>query len=734
VRKRFFVRAILRRAHAILARDVSEIPKLRRSRAAAPGTQGIWRRHGWRILALWALVAAAYSNSFQAELVFDSAEAILRDARIQAATEQNVRRILTQEYWYNSGASGLYRPLTTLSYLVNYAVLGNRERPDGYHWVNLALHATNVALVYALGIFVFSEPALAWALAALWGVHPLLTEAITNIVGRADLLAAFGVLAGLLCYVRGVRAPGWTRAAGLAGLVAAQTVGLFAKENAAVLPGLMLLVALARPRGAAGEDAAAAAANQSGKKHGRYNLFFFAALALPFGAFWYLRGGAHTHLQIPFFENPLVDAGFWTARLTAVKVTGKLVWLFLCPLRLSADYSYNAIPLASGRDAQTLIAMLGCLGGAILAVRWRKTRPALFLFTGFFFVAVAPTSNMLMLIGSIMAERFAYLPSIGLAGCAVAAASIIGARAPARAWWLVTALVCVAFAARTHARNLDWHDERSLWTSATDVCPDAARPHNNLGNALAQTPGHELEAMAEFRTALGIRPDYADAHYNLANALSHTPDRVPDALAEYEAALRLDPDYAQAHINLGALLAQIPKRLPEAITHFQAALRVQPDLADAHYDLANALARIPGRAPEAVAEYQATLRLQPGFALAHTNLGNILSQMPGRLPDAIAEYQAALGSQPQSAGAHNNLGNALAQMPGRLPDAIVEYQAALRSQPGFADAHYNLGIALARMPGRLPDAIAELEAALRISPDPQVRRVLEQLRLRLTGR
>src|SRR5208283_3663902 len=127
-----------------------------------------WQRHAWHMLALWALVLAAYSNSFQAGLVFDSAVAITRDARIQAVTPRNLQLILTEEYWHGSTTSGLYRPLTTFSYLVNYAVFGNGTHPAGYHWVNLALHAVNVSLVYLLGLLVFeAAPVPALALAAL---------------------------------------------------------------------------------------------------------------------------------------------------------------------------------------------------------------------------------------------------------------------------------------------------------------------------------------------------------------------------------------------------------------------------------------------------------------------------------------------------------------------------------------------------------------------------------------
>ena len=656
----------------------------------------MWRRHGWRLLAIVGLVFVAYSNSFQAALVFDNASAIGEDPRIRGATAENIEAILRGRYWYgNSGRAATtpwYRPFTTFSYLVNYAVLGNGPRPAGYHWVNLALHEVNVALVYALGVLVLGETAPAWALAAIWGLHPLLTEAVTNIVGRADLLAAFGVLAGLLCHVRSASAAGWRRVAWLAGLAGAQAVGLFSKENAAVLPGIMLLYDLTWPERASWRRRAAA----------------YAAAALPLVAYLYFRSGLHWHAVIEVTENPLVSAGFWTTRLTAVKVIGEYLWLFVWPARLSADYTYNAVPLFGWRlwnweDAKAIVALAICLGAALLAVllavRSSRTGKPLLFFLFFFFMALSPTSNLVVLVGSTMAERFLYLPSVGLAGCVVAAIYALGQRrfparpAAARVAWVALGLVCLAFTARTYARNFDWQDERSLWASTVDACPGSVRAHYNLGLALEQLP------------------------YGL-----------PEAIAEYQAAVRIEPDFAEAHSNLGNALAQTPGRLPEAIAEYQAALRIRPDLAAAHYNLARTLARMPGRLAEAIAEYQATLRIRPDDADAHDALANALAQTPGRLAEAITEYQAALRIEPDRAAVHYNLANALAQTPGRLVEAIAEYQAALRSEPDFVEAHVNLANTLARTPGRLAEAIAEYEEALRIRPDPQLQQTVDRLR------
>ena len=284
-----------------------------KERAATEDRRRRWRRHAWRLLAIWGLVLIAYSNSLQSGLVFDNSSVIGRDPRIRQATSQNIEAILTGGYRFTNPTDGLYRPLTTFSFLLNYAVLGNGSRPAGYHWVNLAIHAVNVALVYALGIAILGETAPAWALAALWGLHPLLTESVTNIVGRADLLAAFGVLAGFLCHVRSASEMGRRKLPWLAGVAASQAIGLFSKESAVVLPAIMLLYDLMWFDRAAWRRRAPA----------------YGVLALPFAAYFYLRGQFHLHMVVAFTENPLVHAGFWTARMTAVKVVGKLAMAVL---------------------------------------------------------------------------------------------------------------------------------------------------------------------------------------------------------------------------------------------------------------------------------------------------------------------------------------------------------------------------------------------------------------------
>src|ERR1035437_59029 len=483
----------------------------RAARRAADRSAGkaapAWRRHGFPMLALWLFALTAYSNSFGTPLIFDSNSAIVQDSRVWSATSENLKALMTQDYWYAEKTNGLYRPLTKISYLLNYAVLGSGPHPASYHWVNFALHAVNILLVYLLGLVLLREFRLAFALAAVWGLHPVLTESVTNVVGRADLLAAFGTLAGLLCHVRAASASGGRRNAWLVALALVAAIGLFSKESTVVLPAVMLIYDVAEKR----------AAPWRARPPG------YLAVALAFLTYFYLRSRVLAALyeteagSFAFVQNPLVGADFWTARLTAVKVIGKYVGLWLWPGRLSCDYSYNQVSLFdwrldNGEGWLALGAVAGCAAAvAIAVIVYRATRPWVFFFISFFFAALAPTSNLVILIGTVMAERFLYLPSIALAAFLVQAVFHAGdrltARSPAgrRMPWAVLGVVCAMFAARTYARNLDWRDEPSLWASAVEAAPDSYMTHLGVAfSAMAAVPPKPETVDREVSRSLAI--------------------------------------------------------------------------------------------------------------------------------------------------------------------------------------------------------------------------------------
>lgn len=190
--------------------------------------------------ALAAIVLIAWSNSFGLGFARDGG-ATTSDIRIQAATAENVGLILGKDYWWPNPADRLYRPVTTLTYLLNYSVLGGGENATGYHVLNLLLHLANVWLVFALALLLLRERWQTFCAAPVWAVHPITTESVTNVAGRADLLAATAVLSRLLLYARARSMLGIRRWLAAMGLFGVASVGVFSEENAAVLPGLILL-------------------------------------------------------------------------------------------------------------------------------------------------------------------------------------------------------------------------------------------------------------------------------------------------------------------------------------------------------------------------------------------------------------------------------------------------------------------------------------------------------------
>jgi tetratricopeptide (TPR) repeat protein len=467
-----------------------------------PESQSCLRRHLIVAAGLCALTLLAYSNSFGAGFTMDNRGLLLEDPRIREATAQNLGSIFQHTYWWPYGESGLYRPFTTLTYLFNYAVLGNADQPAGYHWINLLLHAANVLLVYALGLRLLRRFWPAVLLAAVWAVHPVLTESVTNMVGRADLLAGMAVLGGFLMYLKSADATGARRWGWLAGLMAAATLGVFSKESAVTLLGVIALYELAW-----------------WKERRRTGALLLGCLAVApaIEALLYQRAAVLANapaVAIPFGDNPLTAASFWTAKLTALEVMARYLGLLAWPANLSCDYSYAQIAPAGGSPADWLAwAALAAVAGAVVAMyRWSRTA---FFFAGMAFVTFLPTSNLLFPIGTIMAERFLYLPAIAMAACLVLGVCAAGERlGRAKAAWAVLSVAIAALAVRTWVRNADWQDDLSLANATVRSSPRSFKAHKMLAAALYESHGDIDQVTAEAEKSLAILNDVPDARNN----------------------------------------------------------------------------------------------------------------------------------------------------------------------------------------------------------------------------
>jgi tetratricopeptide (TPR) repeat protein len=290
----------------------------------------------------------------------------------------------------------------------------------------------------------------------------------------------------------------------------------------------------------------------------------------------------------------------------------------------------------------------------------RRHRPFLLFGWLWFCGTLVPVLGFVQAGEQSMADRYTYLPSIGVFVMAI---------------WEMNALT-----------------ERWRWRTVALPAIAGLVLCLCLGVTRRQL-GHWQNSETLFRHALAVTSNNHLAHNNLGAALND-PTRIDEAIQEFEEAVRLRPGYARAHSNLGS--AYLKKgRLDEAIAELRAAVRLNPDSAQAHKTLGTALHR-QGRSDEAVAELRQGLRLKPDFAEAHYNLGTILLAQR-RAAEAALEFRAVIEQRPDHAEARNNLGIALG-MQGETDAAVAEFKEALRLKPDYVQAQSNLAHLL--NPGR----------------------------------
>ncbi len=452
------------------------------------------------------VAVAVYLNSLAGEFVFDDTSVIQSNPQIRSLGWTNLTQIFGSHYWQTvAGQGGLYRPVVILSYALNYAAGG--LDPWGYHLVNVVLHALAAVLVYAVIEELFREARFSLWSGLLFALHPIRTEAVAYLTGRAEILAALFFLAAWRCHLLGR----WALGAG-AFLLAA-----LSKESAFTLPAVLLLGDWAGRR------------RFDPPRYAPFVAMAVAALGLR-----YLVLGGLTPLAITPSANPVAAAPTPVRLMTATEVAGRYLGLLILPVGLSADYSYNQIPPVSSPRQWSFVISLAALAAVAAGTVWagRRGARALVLCGSFFFATFSLTSNFLRPIGTIMAERLMYLPSLGFT-CACAWL-VSRARQPGLA---VAGGVLLAglWGARTVARNADWREHLSLFSSAAVTSPDSSLVRANLAHALLRK-GDASGAAEQAREAIRIEPGDPAAHMTLAHAYQSLGDwsRAVEAYARVE--------------------------------------------------------------------------------------------------------------------------------------------------------------------------------------------------------
>ena len=575
-----------------------------------------------------------------------------------------------------------WHPLTWISHMLDCQFYGLSS--GGHHFTNVLLHMTVTILLFRV---LRKATGALWRsafVAAVFAVHPLHVESVAWVAERKDVLSGVFFMLTIGAYVRYARHP-WSPARyGL--VVFLFALGLMSKPMLVTLPFVLLLLdywPLNRLRADAGTQAVFRLAGELVPKRLIFEKLPLLGLAAASCiATLFAQTGA-----IRSFAQISIPLRIGNALVSYVSYLKQMFW----PSGLAVLYPFPANGRPLWEVILALILLLSMTAGVFIL---RKTRPYLLVGWLWYLLMLVPVIGFIQSGLRAQADRYTYLPQIGLYVLLtwMAADLCAGWRHRRALLGGLSIIILTALIVCAHMQVSYWKNSESLWTRTLAVTTDNYIAHNDFGGALAQA-GRLDEAIVQYQKALEIYPDSAEAHNNLGSALFQK-GRVDEAIAQYQKALQINPDHAQAHYNLGIALMQ-KGRVDEAIAQYQKALQINPDFADAHNNLGSALMQ-KGRVDEAIVQYQKALEIRPNYVEAYNNLGNALFQK-GRVDEAIAHYQKALAIQPDYAIAHNSLGLALLQK-GQVDEAINCFQQALVIQPNYVKAQNNLAWVLATSP------------------------------------
>jgi tetratricopeptide (TPR) repeat protein len=499
-----------------------------------------------------------------------------------------------------------WHPLTWLSYMIDVELWGVDHAKQ--HLANLLFHTINTVLLFGLLFRATGAIGRSALVAALFGVHPLHVEPVAWIAERKELLcASFGFLA-MWAYVDYARRPS-VRSYLL--VLIGFALGLMAKPMLVTLPFVLILLDIWPLRRAPGFPTVASAASPVERAvwlrllREKIPLFGLtvASSVITFAA--QHHGGAVAGLDVLPLATRLSNAA-----VSYATYVEKMIW----PERLAIFYPHPES--FSGWEVSGSI--LALIAVTVLVAREARKRPYLLVGWLWYVGTLVPVIGLVQVGAQSMADRYTYLPLIGLFVALAWGASDLAARLPHRDRLLRAAgLIAIAACAITARSQLEhWRDTVTVWTHALAVSPDNARAHNNLGVALG-LEGRDGEALAHYIEATRIDPHYAEAHLNLGNSLLNQK-RLARAERHYSEAIRIAPHLAGAHFGLAVSLVG-QGELARGVREMAVAVGLDPDNASFRYNLAVMLLG-QGKRAAAAQHLETVLDLDPGHASARREL------------------------------------------------------------------------------------------------------------------
>jgi tetratricopeptide (TPR) repeat protein len=573
--------------------------------------------------------------------------------------------------------TGNWHPLTTMSHMLDWQLFG--EEAGGHHWTSVIIHILNTALLFLL---LNKLTGVIWRsalVAALFALHPINVESVVWIAERKNVLSTFFWILTMLFYVRYVQLPGWKRYLPVFFCFA---LGLMSKPMLVTLPFILLLMDYwPLNRTAIDTQTANKSEIQAPLKVGKAKLSFlilekiplFILTAISIGVTLYTQHAVKAIASLDYFplakriSNAIVSYGLYIK---------KMFW----PVDLAVIYPWMATPAWQILVIVTLlviITIIVCryfLRYSYLAVGW-------FWYLG----TLVPVIGIVQIGSQSMADRYAYIPLIGLFvmivwGMGYVLKKIFSTKVVA----IISGMILAALIIVSHYQVQYWRNTFTLFDHAINVTENNSIAHSNLAGELLKR-NNVKEAMLHCRAALSLDPNNYNTLVRVARAYSVQGEKNK-AIDALRLAIKVHPEYVRAHNDLYVFLLQAGKAedAEEALKEYRKAveLNFNKDNLEVHYNFGNTLATY-GNYGEAVIQYNQVLRIQPQNAFVHNNLGMVLLRQ-GKTNDALNHFREAIRLKPKFANAHYQLALILKQK-GLAEEANRHYQDAIRINPAFKD-------------------------------------------------
>ncbi len=664
----------------------------------APATHNPWQTAVVCVVLAMATVVAFRGVRNNAFLSYDDNYYVLENRQVQQGL--NMQSIA---WAFTTFEQSNWHPLTWISHMVDWSLYG--KNPAGHHITNVCLHAANAILLFLLLLYMTGYLGRSAMVAFLFALHPAHVESVAWVAERKDVLCAFFWFATLLAYAWYVRGPSWKRYLLVACCFAC---GLMSKPMAVTLPLTMLLLdywPLRRITFA--PETRAHWFSSLWKLCVEKWLFFLMAVFSSVITFIAQRAGGAI--------GSLASLPLWERLCNAAISYCRYVRIMFWPHPLRAYYFYDSDHVSVFAAVLSAIALI-----VVTAVCWRYRgkRPYCLIGWLWFLGTLVPVIGIVQVGEQAMAERYTYIPFIGLFAAVVWLVGDAVANSPKIRviTQLLAVAVIVACAVKTDAQVKVWKDTVTLFSHILEVDPRGEVPNLSLGVAYVRQ-GKIAEAQPYLERALVYHPTgtlslaYSALCMIRTTMQTHDARNMPLAGQRLELALSVSPDSPDALTDM-ALWSSLMGRPKDEETYSRRAIATHPDFILAWLYLAESLLA-EGRLNEAVDADRHALAIDPENVDAFNSLGTIYDKQ-GLKQEALKELRLSLASKPDQFVAHSKIGRILLENH-QLPEAVGEYTQALQYNPGNANLHDDLGVALYQM-GDYEKAAEQFSDAVRIDP------------------